>query len=224
MMDHACPPTLYYRRFLDEGTHVYRFDGQRNIYLHRHDDRACVFDFRFRHRDGRPPLAYTGARWQGQTQIVLLPNPDHLGRAFFFADRWVNIVQVFELSGRSLAYKCDICTPAQWCETAYYQTDLWLDLLVTGDGLGYVISDEDEFAQAEAAGLMTPDIARQAQETLAWLVERVESEQFLAWLADLCPAAVVAVEHPRSEVSVAIRWPARIDAGVRPWQKQENCP
>jgi predicted RNA-binding protein associated with RNAse of E/G family len=105
-------------------------------------------------------------------------------RKHYFYDEHFNLLEFLDPAGEVLGYYSDIATPLRREAGHYATTDLFLDVwLVPGQpALGL---DEDEFAAAAAAGLMTPEEqaeARRAYNRL--LAEAVTGRYPHAYLAE----------------------------------------
>jgi hypothetical protein len=76
--------------------------------------------------------------------VVLEPGDQWVER--FYADRWYNIFEIRDESGRLKGWYCNIARPARILAHEVSAEDLELDLWVTSTGETLLL-DEDEFAQ-----------------------------------------------------------------------------
>lgn len=91
----------------------------------------------------------------------------------YFADRWYNIFEIYELSeGQLKGWYCNIGHPAEIDSDTISYRDLALDLLVFPDGRQIVL-DEDEFSTLP----LTPDTRKRALAALDELQRRFRHEE-----------------------------------------------
>jgi predicted RNA-binding protein associated with RNAse of E/G family len=89
-------------------------------------------------------------------------------RKHYFYAEYFDLLEFIGPAGEVLGYYSDIATPLHREDGAFYVTDLFLDVWLA-PGQPLLMLDEDEFAAAAAAGLMTGEeqaYARQAFERL----------------------------------------------------------
>ena len=82
---------------------------------------------------------------------------------FYDWGRWYTVAQVSAADGTLKGWYCDVCTPPRWSapgELSY--EDLAFDLWCDADGT-ITLLDEQEFAEARAAGVFTPAQAEGAE-------------------------------------------------------------
>jgi hypothetical protein len=117
---------------------------------------------------------------------------------FAFARRWFKVNLTTGLDGRLVetgdpaqggcfTFNCDIATPMHRQDGAIYAVDLFADVLVRADGVGFRVCDLDEFRQATIHGLILPEEAEGAQRGLAELTGIIERGELLEFLQKICP-------------------------------------
>ncbi|MFE7505548.1 DUF402 domain-containing protein [Promicromonospora sp. NPDC057488] len=121
-------------------------------------------------------------------------------RHLAFSVEWFKINATYDLSGNLIetrppdgapfALNCDISTPMVRVGGDVSAVDLFLDVLVSLDGDHRVV-DEDEFAQAASAGLISAAEVRAAESGLARLLSWIRTGR-LHDLLDGIPSAPVA--------------------------------
>lgn len=94
-----------------------------------------------------------------------------------FYHEWFDILALFDGTGQALGWYCDVVTPLRKVDGDYYLRDLLLDLWVWPDGRMLEL-DWDEFEEAFQAGLISDAEHRQAQATLARMVEETRAGIF----------------------------------------------
>ncbi len=99
--------------------------------------------------------------------------PGDIFTEFYYLDRWYNIFQIADSSGRLKGWYCNVAQPAKLDESGITFVDLCLDLFVHPDGAMAVL-DEDEFEAAASSCAPCADdllMARQALANLAQLAQ-----------------------------------------------------
>jgi protein associated with RNAse G/E len=91
---------------------------------------------------------------------------------WYYFDRWYNVFQVYSKEGVLKGWYCNVTAPAKVDEELTF-VDLALDLWVWPD-MRYLVLDEDEFAEHEAA-LYSAEHTRTARAALAELIARTEN-------------------------------------------------
>ena len=89
-------------------------------------------------------------------------------RKHYFYSEPFNVLEFFDTENQLIAYYSDITTLLIKVDGVYQLTDLWLDIWLTPDG---VLSELewDEFEEAIAAGLVTPEWEMLARAAMARL-------------------------------------------------------
>jgi hypothetical protein len=120
-------------------------------------------------------------------------------RHYSFCDRWFEVNVSLDGAGRLVteatgpggfawAVNCDIDTPlVDAGPAAVARVDLFIDVLAAADGRAYVVKDEEEFAGAVAAGVLTPEEARGALAGLTELRGILDGPGLLAFLESVHP-------------------------------------
>ena len=120
-------------------------------------------------------------------------------RHYAFADRWFKVncttdafghlteTESTEAEAPPFAFNCDIATPMVREGDAVFAVDLWLDVFVRADGQSYRVADSARFGRAVKQGLLSSREARCAEAGLRELIELIEREMFVGFLADVCP-------------------------------------
>ena len=117
-------------------------------------------------------------------------------RHYGFATRWLAVNVTTDHSGRLVespsdnfpfALKCHLATPMRREANTCWQTDLWLDVLVSADGRRHLVEDEDEFAEARVRELLSERESSGASEGLKDVLDLVRTETLLDLLAAVCP-------------------------------------
>ncbi len=85
------------------------------------------------------------------------------------------------------AVKCHMATPMLRVGDSCFQTDLWLDVLVSADGRDCHVEDEDEFADARSRQLLSERAASEALQRFQDVLNLVQAGTLLDWLAAVCP-------------------------------------
>jgi predicted RNA-binding protein associated with RNAse of E/G family len=89
-------------------------------------------------------------------------------RKHYFYSEPFNVLEFIDTEGQLIAYYSDITTLLIKVEGVYQLTDLWLDVWLTPDGIFREL-DWDEFDEAIAAGLATPEWQTLARATMGRL-------------------------------------------------------
>lgn len=106
---------------------------------------------------------------------VKLVNSD-LFHEFYYRDRCFNIYQIFSEEGTLKGWYCNICKrPACFTDSEISYVDMVLDVFVYPNGRTLVL-DEEEF-RAKKETIYSPEDARQAEESLAQLLEMVRRRE-----------------------------------------------
>jgi hypothetical protein len=180
------PTDSFYRRRHHQDGHSYIVHSAGPALLQRDDAHGLVFDYRF--TPPRKIKSATGRHGAGSATITPLLNPAVAARLWVWPDRPLRIVEFFNAGGYCVIYRVDFATPPQRSAHGFYQTDLYLDLLIATDSKRYAILDEDELEAAFAAGLISALWRARVLDWSAQLVELLDAGQFRAWLTSTCPA------------------------------------
>lgn len=153
----------------------------RTVHIHytRPPDRTRVFVQELVHDDGRvkvtlardvdhdPPLTV-------RDRVVLERGSDAVW--FTFPGAWHDIGRFHRADGTFTGIYANVITPCVFHPGDDWETtDLFLDLWIPGEGGGPVLLDEDELAEAEGAGWISPETARRAREEASRLAEAARS-------------------------------------------------
>lgn len=95
---------------------------------------------------------------------------------FYTADRWYNVYAVFSPAGDPRGYYCNLATPPRRDGDEITYIDLDIDVLVRPDG-GYVVLDEDEYAERVRRFGYPPDVQASVAAALAELTAAVEGRR-----------------------------------------------
>lgn len=181
---------------MQQFTHHYRrryFDGTDGISLtsgeavvHRDDDAAFVADFRW----GGPPMSMLARRSDGGA-IELSPRRATGVRLWLWWDRPLRLLEAFDGAGETLSHRIDFATTPLRLNGATYQTDLYLDLFISGDLTDHLIEDEEELEEALERGLLSGVLRDRVVAQCGELVELVRTRRWLEWLDATC-------DEPRS--------------------------
>jgi hypothetical protein len=131
-------------------------------------------------------------------------------RHYSWAERWFEINCTLGLDGSFVAeqgvidycFNCDISSPHFNVGHNFYNTDLYIDVLVGTDGRTHVVIDRDEFAEAVDRGWITAAEAMAARRGLAELLEVIQSGELISFLDHIYPFADVltsAVQPPMEQ-------------------------
>jgi predicted RNA-binding protein associated with RNAse of E/G family len=135
-------------------------------------------------------------RLDDDVAITEVVDGDVVLRHYAFGDRWFKINVTTDLLGRLVetgpphtrfAFNCDIATPMERDGSSTYGVDLFVDVLVRSDLRSFHVGDEDEFEQALADGLISPNEAKHSRHAVTQLLELVESDRLLPWLHEVFP-------------------------------------
>lgn len=115
-------------------------------------------------------------------------------RHYSFYDKWFEINITLDANGKLFtepgpidwSFNCDICTPCFSIGTNFFNIDLELDILVSNDGIEYVVIDEDDFDHVISQKLITENERNGARKGLENLFELISSGNLIAFLEDTC--------------------------------------
>jgi hypothetical protein len=130
---------------------------------------------------------------------------DAILRNYHFADRWFEVHCTFDLNGEPLAepgpidwaFNCDMVTPFVMRDNKVYNVDLALDVMVAPDGLNYLLTDEDDFAEDQAAGLFTRTEVIGARQGANELISIISSTGLRPFLEGILPFDSVFENQPQ---------------------------
>ena len=119
---------------------------------------------------------------------VRVAEPGFTWAVFFFPGQWYSITSAFDRDGRLVAHHVDLCVPAEERDGVLSFLDLKLDLLITADGEGAWL-DQDEYDDEVKAGTIGP----------AWQAAVASAAAALDrdWRAGVFPPPEVASFRPR---------------------------
>ncbi|HEV2529370.1 MAG TPA: hypothetical protein VGT61_13070 [Thermomicrobiales bacterium] len=138
---------------------------------------------------------------------VLLDSPDvlvlqvhdgqRLVRHHAFARQWLSATVLLDedgtpvpqpaAAGGAFLVKCHVATPLRREDDLCWQVDLWLDVLLAEDGRTPILEDEDEFAAARTAGLLSKHEAAKAIESRDAIARLIRSGGLLPYLGAILP-------------------------------------
>lgn len=201
----------------------------------RPDAIETTFEYRRRHLDGTISVATTAGpvgvqrdatafvgdyRWGGRAMTSLWrdgagaaklePRPILGVRIWLIHDEPIRILQEFDEAGVCRTYRVDFATRSLRSGNVIYQTDLYLDLFITGDARDQIIEDEHELAIAVEQRLISSATADRLTERCEAYVQMLRTGRWQAWLASICDAPLVTGLTPhqtRMRASDA-GWPA----------------
>jgi hypothetical protein len=117
-------------------------------------------------------------------------------RHYAFADRWYKINLTIDHQGQPIdtgpaelrfAFNCDIATPMERDGDTTYGVDLFVDVLVMADAATYMVGDEDEFADAVTAEMLSPAEAASARAGLDELLAMIRGNELVEFLDAVAP-------------------------------------
>jgi hypothetical protein len=166
-------------------------------------------------------------RLDGEAFVAEVRYGDVVVRHYAFRDHWFKVNCTTDLAGRFVetnapedvppfTFNCDLATPMLRRGEAVYAVDLWLDVLVRGDGVTYGVHDHDEFDHATRQGWLSGREAAGARAGLRELVALVEAGGLVAFLADACPFAPSSAPEALAERSVPVQEAPLLHPRVRP--------
>jgi hypothetical protein len=129
-------------------------------------------------------------------------------RHYSFYHRWFEVNVSLDSMGRFITepgpidwtFNIDICTPCFSIGPNLYNVDLCLDVLAGPDGVSYVVTDEDQFAEEVAAGWITETEAAGAREGLRRLLGIIEEGSLISFLDALVPFEIKRRNVPPSSM------------------------
>ncbi|WP_193106712.1 DUF402 domain-containing protein [Brachybacterium sp. FME24] len=145
-------------------------------------------------------------------------------RHYAFADEWFKLNVTFDLrdemiepgpQGEAFAINCDIATPMLRVGDDVSAVDLFLDVLVRGDGT-YRVIDRDEFEHATTEGLISQREAEGAEVGLERLVRWIESGRLHSLLREIDLALAATAPPPLPFERVPIGAVPSVAPGTRP--------
>lgn len=140
------------------------------------------------------------------------PSMSTYARSYLFRQRWLEIFVTFDAELRLLpdpddpfpfVCNCDLTTPYLVRGTDGYTIDLFLDVLVAADGRTYQIRDREEFEEAATTGSIPLSWYQAVQRDLAWLINLLDTNQFLPMLQHM---AAFPTQHPHTALSTLERY------------------
>ncbi len=200
----------YRRRYLDGSTGISITTGPA---LDRCDDEQIgVFDYMLT----GPVFATPVAGRRGTTASTIARPTSVAARLWLWPARSMRLLQQFDQRGQCSHFRIDFATPPRRDAHSIYQTDLYLDLFVAPNGSDYVITDEDELAEAVERGMISSEAHAAVIVECDHLVQLLEHGQFLRWLDGLCDApfeleglsAERAWQHREFAPGASDDWPA----------------
>jgi hypothetical protein len=150
-------------------------------------------------------------RFDDEVFVAQIRYGDVVVRHYAWREHWFEINCTTDRRGRLVettapddvppfTFNCDIATPMVRSDDAVFAVDLWLDVLVRGDGVTHGVYDGDEFDDAVARGWLSPREAAGARAGLDELVDLIERRALVDFLAEVHPFAPADVpEAPAME-------------------------
>jgi hypothetical protein len=144
-----------------------------------------------------------------------------------FRDHWFKINATTDLDGGLIeptapqdkppfTFNCDITTPMLRRGDAVFAVDLFLDVLVRKDGVTYGAHDQQQFDDAVRRGWVSEREVAGARGGLAELLEFIQADRLVAFLAEAYPLAPVDAPAAPAMQSVPLRQVPLLEPGVRP--------
>jgi hypothetical protein len=143
-------------------------------------------------------------------------------RHYAFAGHWFKVNVTTGLDGRltqtgdpsrRFAVNCDIATPMERDGDSTFGVDLFTDVLLRHDATSYVITGQDELAEMLGLSVISVAEGRGAGRGLRELLDLIEQERLLRWLAELAPFG--RCQPPPAPPMRRGPVPARLRAGTR---------
>jgi len=134
-------------------------------------------------------------RWDEEALVYDVGYGKTVLRHYAFYHRWYAVNCTLDRNGQFVTEKglidwcfnIDISTPLFTRNSAAYDVDLCLDVLVGLDGKEYIIKDEDEFEHAVEQGGITAHEQEGARSGLKELLNIIQSGTLLNFLHAACP-------------------------------------
>jgi hypothetical protein len=145
------------------------------------------------------PMPRSGVlRFDDEVFVAQVRYGDVVVRHYAWCDRWFKINCTTDLGGRFIettapddvppfTFNCDLATPMVRRDDAVFAVDLWLDVLVRGDGVTHGVYDGDEFDEALTRGLLSEREVAGARAGLDELVDLIERRALVDFLAEVHP-------------------------------------
>jgi hypothetical protein len=152
---------------------------------------------------------------------------DIVVRHYAFRDHWFKVNCTMDSRGEfvetlspedgvpTFAFNCDIATPMLRGPDAVFAVDLWLDVLVRGDGVTYGVHDQDDFEHAIGRGWLSRREAAGARAGLRQLIDVIERGELVAFLAGFHPFGVAVAPAAPPAQRVPLGDIQRLHAGER---------
>lgn len=132
--------------------------------------------------------------------VAEVRHSDSALRHYAFRDHWFKIRCTTDLSGTLVettsdrfdipfTFKCDIATPMLRSNDTVYAVDLWLDVVIRGDGQAHRVYDEDDFAEAQRQGWLSQHEVDGARAGLAELLSMIARGTLLDFVSEAHPFA-----------------------------------
>jgi len=119
-----------------------------------------------------------------------LPAGEVVTLAAFWADRPYLVYRLIDGDGQLIGHRFDVCTDVRIDDEIHY-TDLVLDVWMPPDGSVHVL-DEDEVAEAEATGVMSPQQRTVVEQAKRYLLRHADD---VAGELDALAAQAGVAEH-----------------------------
>lgn len=109
------------------------------------------------------------------------------GRLWAWRSRPLHIIRMYGADGLPVATRIDFATPLQQRNDTFYQIDRYLDIFISADEQRFVISDEDELAEARRLGLVSHEQQRLVEAQRRELIDVLRAGSFATWLGEQPP-------------------------------------
>ena len=134
-------------------------------------------------------------RWDEEVLVYDVGYGGTVLRHYAFYNRWYAINCTLDRDGHFVTerglidwcFNIDIGTPLFTRNSAVYDVDLCLDVLVGSDGKEHIVKDEDEFEHAVERGWITAQEQVGAQQGLRELLNIIQSGALIDFLHAICP-------------------------------------
>jgi hypothetical protein len=137
-------------------------------------------------------------RFDDEVFVAEVRYGDVVVRHHAWRDHWFRINCTTDLRGRLIettapddvppfTFNCDIATPMVRRGDRVFAVDLWLDVLVRGDGVTYGVHDHDDFDEALRRGWLSERERVGARSGLGELIDLIRRNALIDFLAAFHP-------------------------------------
>jgi ADP-ribose pyrophosphatase YjhB (NUDIX family) len=145
-------------------------------------------------------------RFDDEVFVTQVRYGDVVVRHHAWRDHWFKINCTTDLRGRLIettapddvppfAFNCDIATPMVRHADAVFAVDLWLDVLVRGDGVTRGVYDHDEFDDAITRSWLSEREQAGARAGLEELIDLIDRRALVDFLTELHPFVPTGTRH-----------------------------